>query len=119
MLRAVAVLCVLAGCDVGEVPVGGGSNNPTVDAPPGEDPANKASFDTVMKPMVMAKGCLNGAICHMVSPPQLAEYSSVAAKYKVKPGNANILVTKGDHQNTIYFDQAQKDAVAAWIDGLK
>jgi len=34
----------------------------------------------------------------------------------MKPGSGNILVTRGDHQNTTYFTASEKTTVAAWID---
>jgi hypothetical protein len=130
MLRAVLVLSVLAGCDVGEVPGGasGADGGTTVNQ------ANVQSFNEVMKPIIEAKGCLVGDTCHMVQIPKLASYEALvefpqlATRYTGKPGSANILVTKGDltggiHPTTPtsapYFDETQKAAVAAWIDGLQ
>jgi hypothetical protein len=40
------------------------------------------------------------------------------ARYKTKPSSANILITKGDHQGTMYFSQPDKTTVAMWIDSL-
>lgn len=131
MLRAVLVLSVLAGCDVGVVPNGGGGG---VDSGMGVNPANVASFNQMIAPIVEAKGCLVGDTCHMIQIPKLASYEALvefpqlAQRYTAKPGSTNILVTKGDltagnHPTTPtiapYLDETQKAAVAAWIDGLQ
>ena len=123
MLRAVVVMSVLAGCDVGEVPIGG---TPGIDAPGmvTEDPANKTSFDATITPLAMANNCMQGGACHVVQQPILNDYSKLLAKYKMKPAATNVLITKGDgaavpHSGLPYWDAAEKAMVTAWIDGLK
>lgn len=119
MLKAVLVLSVLgvAGCDVGEVPLNGDGGGGTVDA----DGAGAASFQAQIAPLVTA--CVAGTACHTIQAPFLDNYSRLAAKYKVKPGAMNILVTKGDatgglHSGAPYFTDPEKATVAAWIDSL-
>jgi hypothetical protein len=105
----IAVFVLLAACSVGEVPDGGG----TPDA--GGGMGGGQSFEAMIKPIVMPKctGCHAGGTL-----PTLTSFSVLEAKYKMKPGVSNILVTKGDHQNTTYFDPTQKATVTAWIDSL-
>jgi len=119
MLRAVLLISAtaLAACDVGEVKINGGV---TPDGPGGASAAKIAMFDSTIKPMAMALGCLDAG-CHSgLQVPVLNTFDSVADRYKTGPGGAtNILVTKGgaanDH-NGPYFDVTQKATVAAWID---
>lgn len=109
----VALFVLLAACSVGEVPldddlggVDAGSN--------GGDP-NEASFNLTIKPLVT--GCLG---CHSGGQnPILTSYAALGAAYKAKPGASNILVVKGDHQGTTYFNATQQQTVAGWIDGLQ
>jgi hypothetical protein len=122
MLRAVLLLSAtaLAACDVGEVKLGGGT---MPDAPGGASAAKIGMFDTVIKPMSQAAGCLDAG-CHSgLQVPILNTFDSLAAKYKTGPGGAtNILVTKGGtpapgtHSAKPYFDDAQRATIAAWID---
>jgi hypothetical protein len=57
--------------------------------------------------------------CHGTGePPNLTSFAALQPKYKLKPGNTNVLVTKGDHQNITYFTAGEKTTVAAWIDSL-
>lgn len=111
VLRAAvaAVLLALAACSVGEVPIPGG----TPDAGTGgSDP--QATFNAKVRPLVTR--CLN---CHgPAQPPNLTSYAMLDARYKTKPSSANILITKGDHQGTMYFSQPDKTTVAMWIDSL-
>jgi len=109
---AVAALFVwLAGCDVGAVNIGGG----------GPDGGGNGSqtFQTQIAPLVTR--C---TACHSTTqPPNLSSYDSLQAKYKMKPGAQNILVTKGDatqgmHEGIQYFSDADKATVTSWIDSL-
>ena len=123
MLRAVLLLSAtaLAACDVGEVKINGGT---MPDAPGGGASAAKIGmFDSVIKPLVMAGGCLDVG-CHSgLQVPILNTWDSLAAKYKIGPGGAtNILVTKGGtpapgtHSAKPYFTDPQRATIAAWID---
>jgi len=67
----------------------------------------------MIKPLVTE--CIG---CHGAQAPTLTSFMALGPAYKVKPGAANILVTKGDHQGTTYFTPAEKTTVAAWIDSL-
>ena len=111
VLRATVASMVLwlGACGVGEVPIGGGGT------PDGGGGTPSQTFDAQIKPLVMTTHpCLG---CHSTTQgPILTSYDTLAAKYKTKPGTGNILVTKGDHQNTTYFTAAEKTTVAAWID---
>jgi hypothetical protein len=77
------------------------------------------TFDSQVKPLVTL--CIG---CHSaVQGPTLTSFATLQAKYKVKPGMMNVLVTKADatagvHQGVQYFSAVEKTAVAAWIDGL-
>lgn len=99
----------LAACSVGAVEGGGvdgggsGSN----------DAMNRMTFTTVITPLVTE--C---TACHGGTPPNLTSYDMLQPKYKMKPGNMNVLVTKGDHSGVTYFNQTEKDQVTAWINGL-
>jgi hypothetical protein len=97
----------LAACSVGAVEGGGtdgGNTNP-----------NQQTFMTVITPLVMTKctGCHSGG-----SPPNLSSFAALDVKYKTKPGNTNVLVTKGNHSGVIYFDATDQGKVAMWIDNL-
>ncbi len=121
MLRAVLIMSatVLTACDVGEVKINGG----TPDAPGGASVAKIGMFDSVIKPMAQAGGCLATG-CHSgLQVPILNTWESLAAKYKTGPGGAtNILVTKGGvpapgtHSANPYFTETQRATIAAWID---
>ena len=105
---AIASLFLLLGaCGVGEVPIGGGT-------PDGGGGTPDQTFDAQVKPLVTrCIGCHSGT-----QVPILTSYATLAAKYKVKPGETNILVTKGDHQGVMYFSAVEKTAVANWINSL-
>lgn len=113
VLRATVASMVLwlGACGVGEVPIGGGGG------PDGGGGTPSQTFEARIKPLVMTMhNCLS---CHSTTQgPILTSYEALAAKYKTKPGTANILVTKGDHQGTPYFTAAEKMTVASWIDSL-
>ena len=109
-LVSLALSACLAACSVGEVP----------GDPPdgGNGTGGGQSFNAMVAPLVTE--CTG---CHGGTPPNLTSFSALQAKYKMKPGNANILVTKGDamggmHQGIPYFTAAEKTTVAAWIDSL-
>ncbi len=116
VLPKIALLVLFSACSVGEVP-GEGSGTP--DAPPAGP--NQLSFNAMIKPIVGA--CIG---CHTVGqPPILTSFDTLDTKFKAKPGNTNILVTKGDATNNQhpvgipYFTPDQKATVTAWIDGLQ
>ena len=111
----VAVFVWLAGCGVGEVPIGGGGGTPDG----GGGGGGAASFNRDVAPLVTR--CI---ACHGGGqPPNLMSFDTLQATYKTKPGTSNILVTKGDptagvHSGISYFSTVEKQAVAAWIDSL-
>ncbi|HEX8111905.1 MAG TPA: hypothetical protein VF516_29435 [Kofleriaceae bacterium] len=115
----IALVAVLGGCDVGEVPPGGG---PGPDA--GSDPRAQ-KFDSVVKPVV-ARCRTTG--CHLTTPPATGgqppnfySYDTLAAVYKMAPGSTNIIITHvGDgqpHNAITYLSTAEKKTIADWIDG--
>jgi hypothetical protein len=115
-MHKVALLVLFAACSVGEVPLEGGGTPDAQQMGP-----NQQSFDMIMKPLVMP--CLG---CHSTTQaPNLTSFDALQAMYKNKPGNTNILVTKGDAlggqhpQGIPYFNTDQKNQVTAWIDGLQ
>lgn len=121
VITALVIVTGFLGCSVGEVPATGTG----ADAAP-VDPAGEASFNAQVAPRVM--GCAIPG-CHVgLNPPNLTSYGGLEAKYKMKPGMTNILVTKGDmqdasgppglHYGLPYLDETAKSAIAAWIDGL-
>lgn len=108
-LVALLLAAVLGGCEVGEY---GTSTTPTVDAAGGGD--GEASFNSMVKPRVQTcLGCHSGSTA-----PNLSSFTMLQAKYKMKPGSSNILVTKGDHQGITYLNATDKAAVEAWINSL-
>jgi len=118
---AFAMVMLLGACGVGEVPIGGTGTPPgtppgTPDAAGGGGTAAQA-FDTQIKPLVMtAHNCLSCHSTNITGEPNLTSADTLQAKYKMKPGTTNILVTKGDHQGTVYFTASEKTTVAGWID---
>jgi hypothetical protein len=108
-----SLFLVLGACGVGEVPIGGGGT------PDGGGGTPAQTFESQIKPLVT--NCLG---CHSgIQGPILTSYDTLAAKYKVKPGETNILVTKADatggtHQGIQYFTGVTKTAVANWINSL-
>ena len=108
-----AMVMSLGACGVGEVPIGGTG---TPDGGGGGGAAGQA-FNTQIKPLITtAHPCLGCHSTNIAGEPNLSSADALQAKYKTKPGSGNILVTKGDHQNTTYFTATEKTAVAAWID---
>jgi hypothetical protein len=101
-----------AGCSVGEY--GAEQQSMSPDATQMSGGTNETSFNATVKPLV---GTCTG--CHGAQPPTLTSYAALQAKYKMKPGNGNILVTKGDHQGITYFNTNDKAAIQGWIDGLQ
>ena len=78
------------------------------------------TFNAMIRPLVV--GCVG---CHSSgsNEPNLTSYLALGAKYKVKPGATNVLVTKADSSNGIHFGYAYLDIdgkriVARWIDSL-
>lgn len=112
----IALVVVLGGCDVGEVPPAGG----------GPDGGNMqaAKFATVVKPVVM-RCAIPG--CHSTTPPATGQepnfysYDTLAARYKTPPGSSSLIITHvGDSQphNTVtYLSTAEKKTISDWIDG--
>jgi hypothetical protein len=81
-----------------------------------ENPANAASFTTTMTPLVMPR-CTS---CHGTQQaPNLTSYADLQPTYKMKPGNTNRLVTKGDHAGIQYFNATEKTTVENWINNLQ
>ena len=115
---AFAMVMLLGACGVGEVPIGGtGTPAGTPDAPGGGGGAAAQAFDMQIKPLVMtAHNCLSCHSTNITGEPNLTSADTLQARYKMKPGTGNILVTKGDHQGTVYFTASEKTTVAAWID---
>jgi hypothetical protein len=108
-----AMVVLLGACGVGEVPIGGTG---TPDAAGGGGAAAQA-FDLQIKPLVTTvHACLGCHSTNIVGEPNLSSADALQAKYKMKPGTGNILVTKGDHQGTTYFTASEKSTVAAWIE---
>jgi len=104
---------VFMGCTVGEVPLEGGTPDAAV-----VDNVGETSFTTMIKPLVTE--CVS---CHgSGTPPNLSSFTALQAKYKMKPGNANILVTKGGaantHQGLPYLTTEEQATVTAWIESL-
>jgi hypothetical protein len=120
MLRAGLVLFAIAGCDVGEVPLnGGGGDGGVVDS---TNTAGAASFNSMIAPLV-TECTVSG--CHNLQIPVLTSFEALGARYKMKPGSSNVLVTKGassipagTHSGIPYLTTAEQATVAAWIDSL-
>ncbi|MEZ4361395.1 MAG: hypothetical protein R3B48_14510 [Kofleriaceae bacterium] len=104
--RIACLAAAFSACTVGEVglPDGGGGGG-----------GGGQSFTAMIAPLVTScTGCHGSG----GSPPTLTSFSALQDKYKMKPGNTNIFVTKGDHQSIVYLTADQTAIVAAWIDGL-
>lgn len=113
-----AFLGLVTACTVGEVDIGGGDGG-------GSGSGGGQSFNMIVKPLVTE--CI---ACHTTvqppaiqQPPNLSQFNVLDARYKMKPGAQNILVTKGSltggiHQNIPYLTADEQTAVAGWIDSL-
>jgi cytochrome c553 len=112
LLLVLVVGLAVAGCSVGEY--GAEQQSMSPDAAQVTGGANEASFNATVKPLVAT--CVS---CHGAQPPTLTSYAMLQPKYKMRPGNTNILVTKGDHQGITYFNATDKAAIQGWIDGLQ
>jgi hypothetical protein len=115
VFRAVAFAMVvsLGACGVGEVPIGGAG---TPDAAGGGGAAAQA-FNLQIRPLVTTThACIGCHSTNIAGQPNLTSVDTLQAKYKMKPGTGNILVTKGDHLGTVYFTADEKTTVASWID---
>jgi hypothetical protein len=110
-LLALLLAALLGGCSVGEY---GTSNTTTGTDASMSSGGPEATFDSMVKPRVGT--CLS---CHSGGQnPNLSTYALLQPKYKTKPGNTNILVTKGDHQGITYLNATDKAAVESWINSL-
>lgn len=107
----------LSACDLGEVDdgMGGGGGGGG-----GSGDNGGPTFTSMITPLVSPRctACHGGA-----TEPNLADYTKLMAKYKVKPGAMNVLVTKGDatanmHYGAPYFTAAEKTTVGNWIDSI-
>jgi len=123
---AITSLLVLASaCTVGEVPSGSGAtpdagSTPTADAATdggsGSTQTPDETFAANVSPVITACfGCHNSA-----NPaPDLHSATTLLAKYKVKPGTASLLVTKGTHSGpNSTLNDTQKTAIVAWLNSL-
>ena len=102
----------------------GGSDAPGTDTSVPTGP--EATFNSQIKDIVAR--CGGAAPCHVVGAqkPTLTEYAPLASQletqYTARPGNTNILVTKGKstgtHSNMMWLSIGDQDKLAAWIDSL-
>lgn len=115
----IALVVVLGGCDVGEVPLAGGG--------PGPDAGSSVQaqkFATVVKPVVMRCAI---AGCHIATPPTSSQppnfysYDTLAPIYKTPPSSNSLIITHvadgGPHNNITYLSTAEKKTISDWIDG--
>lgn len=109
------VTLAATGCSVGEYGESTESSNMTPDAPASSNnAAGETSFNATVKPLVTT--CVS---CHAGgTPPNLMSFAMLQAKYKMKPGSANILVTKGNHSGIQYLSAGDAATVKNWIDSL-
>ena len=112
----VVALALVTGCSVGEY----GTETTTTMTPDASMTTTttggngEASFNSMVKPLVSS--CTS---CHAGNQaPNLTSFTTLAAKYKMKPGSTNILVTKGNHAGIQYLDATAKSTVQSWIDSL-
>jgi cytochrome c551/c552 len=117
----IALLVTLGACDVGMVPAGGGGGGGTPDGGSATGgltaslmAAQTASFGNVITPLVSTgQRCIS---CHSVTMPNFGSYDALAAKYKTPPGNASLLVTKGNHEGfTNFFNATEQAQITNWI----
>ncbi len=110
------MVMLLGACGVGEVPIGG-AGTPDAGGGGGGGGAAAQAFDMQIKPLVTTTHiCISCHATNITGEPNLSSADALQAKYKMKPGTGNILVTKGDHEGTTYFTATEKTTVAAWID---
>ena len=108
------LLTSLAACSV--VTYGEEQMSSTPDAAVMDNPANATSFTAQITPLVMPR-CTS---CHgTAQAPNLTSYAMMQAQYKRKPGDTNLLVTKGDHAGIQYFNTTEKATVESWINNLQ
>jgi hypothetical protein len=127
-----AFVVAFAGCDVGEVPIGGGGS--VVDGGGGADPQAAAMYTAMVVPIVGAAGknCTQAA-CHAVQPPLMTSFDTLTTMganplYARKPSTSNKLYTgpvtidgTGKHPTgnplaVVYLDATQKATIQMWID---
>lgn len=112
----IALVVVLGGCDVGEVPAGGpgpGPDGGTITE------GSEAGFNSAIKPLVMTKGCVS---CHAAAQaPNFTSYQTLDPRYRRGPVGTNLLLNEaGDgalHNGVPYFTTAEKMTVSNWIQG--
>lgn len=131
-----ACLSALVACDVGEVPINGGTTDGGSGS--GADPMASARFLADVKPMLDTAGCTTGGAtgaCHgNVQPPVMQSFELLTANgvnmtYVRKPGMTNKLVTgpltidpgTGVHPTANpmavpYLNATQKMTIQTWID---
>ena len=108
LLRSMVTILglTLGACSVGEV------EGLTPDGPVNQ--TNVTSFSAQISPLVTR--CTG---CHgTTQDPNLTSFTTLKPKYYTKPGSANILVNKGDHEGVTYFSATEKASVTSWIDGV-
>ena len=107
------LVVLAAGCEVGEVPSDPGTT-PDASLMQTSGGGGEASFNSMIKPIVgSCTGCHSGSTA-----PNLTSFANLQAKYKMKPGSSNILVTKGNHQGVTYLSPANQTIMRQWIDSL-
>ena len=134
-IMAPVILFLIGACSVGEVPLpGGGVDGGGVSTGPGTGTGTgggngsgsgsgggsgsgsasniDATFDANVKPKIAV--CIG---CHAGIPPTLTKGSELEAKYKVKPGDQSLLVTKGAHEGPA-LTADQKTAIVTWLNSL-
>jgi hypothetical protein len=127
-----ASMVAVVGCDVGEVPIGGGA---TVDGGGSGDPQAAAMYTAMVVPIVGAAGknCTQAA-CHAVQPPIMDSFDSLTSNganttYARKPATSNKLFTGPVTIDTVtgthptgnplavpYLDATEKATIQMWID---
>ena len=109
------VALATTGCSVGEYGTASENSNMSPDAATSQNnAAGEASFNSMVKPLVT-----NCVSCHGGgTPPNLTSFAMLQAKYKMKPGSTNILVTKGNHSGIQYLSAGDATTVKNWIDSL-
>lgn len=71
-------------------------------------------------PILNQKGCTPTGACHSTTQaPNLTSFAALADKYKMPPGDANILVNHvaagAPHGAGTWFSTTEMDTVAKWI----